>query len=382
MKTSIIYLKNNYCIPKRFSRDYFKNLNLCSEMVDKCRTEILPWVEKYRPSKLEELISHKDILETIGRFINEDRLPHLLFYGPPGTGKTSTILACARQLYEKNQLKSMVLELNASDDRGIGVVREQILNFASTKTIFGGRFKMIILDEADAMTRDAQNALRRSKLFIIYSTRLKVNSFIEKYTDNVRFCLICNYLSKIIPPLQSRCTRFRFAPLKSNQIIPRLMHVIEAEKVKFTEEGLQHLVVLSGGDMRRALNILQSTTMAFDLVNMENVYACVGKPKPDDIKAIVEWLFNKDFSETYKRITFLKLKKSLALQDILEEVHLFVHKVEIPTLVRMYLIDRLAEIEESLTRGASDKLQLSALIATFHIARDIIEKEAIVVKES
>ncbi|KRY43140.1 Replication factor C subunit 5, partial [Trichinella spiralis] len=286
-------------------------LNLCGEMVDKCRTEILPWVEKYRPSKLEELISHKDILETIGRFINENRLPHLLFYGPPGTGKTSTILACAKQLYEKNQLKSMVLELNASDDRGIGVVREQILNFASTKTIFGGRFKMIILDEADAMTRDAQNALRRSK-------------------------------------------------------------------VKFTEEGLQHLVLLSGGDMRRALNILQSTAMAFDMVNMENVYACVGKPKPDDIKAIVEWLFNKDFSETYKRITFLKLKKGLALQDILEEVHLFVQKVEIPALVRIYLIDRLAEIEESLTRGASDKLQLSALIAAFHIARDIIEKEAIV----
>ncbi|KRX48769.1 Replication factor C subunit 5, partial [Trichinella murrelli] len=297
----------------------------------------------------------------VGRFINENRLPHLLFYGPPGTGKTSTILACAKQLYEKNQLKSMVLELNASDDRGIGVVREQILNFASTKTIFGGRFKMIILDEADAMTRDAQNAL-----------------LIEKYTDNVRFCLICNYLSKIIPPLQSRCTRFRFAPLKSNQITPRLMHVIEAEKVKFTEEGLQHLVLLSGGDMRRALNILQSTAMAFDMVNMENVYACVGKPKPDDIRAIVEWLFNKDFSETYKRITFLKLKKGLALQDILEEVHLFVQKVEIPALVRIYLIDRLAEIEESLTRGASDKLQLSALIAAFHIARDIIEKEAIV----
>ncbi|KRX64799.1 Replication factor C subunit 5 [Trichinella sp. T9] len=337
-------------------------------------------VEKYRPSKLEELISHKDILETIGRFINENRLPHLLFYGPPGTGKTSTILACAKQLYEKNQLKSMVLELNASDDRGIGVVREQILNFASTKTIFGGRFKMIILDEADAMTRDAQNALRRSNTQLNYKIDYLI--FIEKYTDNVRFCLICNYLSKIIPPLQSRCTRFRFAPLKSNQITPRLMHVIEAEKVKFTEEGLQHLVLLSGGDMRRALNILQSTAMAFDMVNMENVYACVGKPKPDDIRAIVEWLFNKDFSETYKRITFLKLKKGLALQDILEEVHLFVQKVEIPVLVRIYLIDRLAEIEESLTRGASDKLQLSALIAAFHIARDIIEKEAIVVKES
>lgn len=142
-------------------------------------------------------------------------MPHLLFYGPPGTGKTSTILACAKQLYTPVQFKSMVLELNASDDRGIGIVRGQILNFASTRTIFSGTFKLIILDEADAMTNDAQNALRR---------------IIEKYTENVRFCVICNYLSKIIPAVQSRCTRFRFAPLTPEQILPRLDKIVELEK--------------------------------------------------------------------------------------------------------------------------------------------------------
>ncbi|KAG4079834.1 hypothetical protein HA402_014965 [Bradysia odoriphaga] len=149
-------------------------------------------VEKYRPATLNDLISHEEIIATINNFIKQDQLPHLLFYGPPGKF-CLTILACAKQLYKSSQLNSMVLELNASDDRGIGIVRGQILNFASTRTIFSGGFKLIILDEADAMTNDAQNALRR---------------IIEKYTDNVRFCIICNYLSKIIPAVQSRCTRF------------------------------------------------------------------------------------------------------------------------------------------------------------------------------
>lgn len=152
----------------------------------------LPWVEKYRPNALQELISHEDIINTIRRFISEDKLPHLLFYGPPGTGKTSTILACAKELYSPREFSSMVLELNASDDRGINVVRGQVLNFASTRTIFNSGFKLVILDEADSMTQDAQNALRR---------------IIEKFTENVRFCLICNYLSKIIPALQSRYER-------------------------------------------------------------------------------------------------------------------------------------------------------------------------------
>jgi replication factor C subunit 3/5 len=158
-------------------------------MSDDTKRINLPWVEKYRPSALQELISHEDIIKTIRKFISEDKLPHLLFYGPPGTGKTSTILACAKEIYSTKECNSMVLELNASDDRGINVVRGQILNFASTRTIFNSGYKLVILDEADSMTNDAQNALRR---------------IIEKFTENVRFCLICNYLSKIIPALQSR----------------------------------------------------------------------------------------------------------------------------------------------------------------------------------
>ncbi|NXC59550.1 RFC5 factor, partial [Aleadryas rufinucha] len=346
-------------------------------------------VEKYRPQALSELVSHRDILSTVQRFISEDRLPHLLLYGPPGTGKTSTILACARQLYREREFGSMVLELNASDDRGIDIVRGPILSFASTRTIFKKGFKLVILDEADAMTQDAQNALRR---------------VIEKFTENTRFCLICNYLSKIIPALQSRCTRFRFGPLTPELMVPRLQHVIQEEGVDVTEDGMKALVTLSSGDMRRALNILQSTSMAFGKVTEENVYTCTGHPLKSDIANILDWMLNQDFSTAYRKIMELKTLKGLALQDILTEIHLFVHRgghrvrlwmilerpnfplaltecfllstVDFPSSIRIQLLIKLADIEYRLAAGTSEKIQLSSLIAAFQVTRDLVVAEA------
>ncbi|NXE02749.1 RFC5 factor, partial [Chaetorhynchus papuensis] len=346
-------------------------------------------VEKYRPQALSELVSHRDILSTVQRFISEDRLPHLLLYGPPGTGKTSTILACARQLYREREFGSMVLELNASDDRGIDIVRGPILSFASTRTIFKKGFKLVILDEADAMTQDAQNALRR---------------VIEKFTENTRFCLICNYLSKIIPALQSRCTRFRFGPLTPELMVPRLQHVIQEEGVDVTEDGMKALVTLSSGDMRRALNILQSTFMAFGKVTEENVYTCTGHPLKSDIANILDWMLNQDFSTAYRQIMELKTLKGLALQDILTEIHLFVHRgghrvwlwmilerpnlplaltecfllstVDFPPSIRIQLLIKLADIEYRLAAGTSEKIQLSSLIAAFQVTRDLVVAEA------
>ncbi|KAF3820712.1 hypothetical protein GH733_005257 [Mirounga leonina] len=321
----------------------------------------LPWVEKYRPQTLNDLISHQDILSTIQKFISEDRLPHLLLYGPPGTGKTSTILACAKQLYKDKEFGSMVLELNASDDRGIDIVRGPILSFASTRTIFKKGFKLVILDEADAMTQDAQNALRR---------------VIEKFTENTRFCLICNYLSKIIPALQSRCTRFRFGPLTPELMVPRLEHVIEEENVDLSEDGMKALVTLSSGDMRRALNILQSTNMAFGKVTEETVYTCTGHPLKSDIANILDWMLNQDFTTAYRNIMELKTLKGLALQDILTEIHLFVHRVDFPSSVRVHLLTKMADIEYRLSVGTNEKIQLSSLIAAFQVTRDLIVTEA------
>nr|CAD7453376.1 unnamed protein product [Timema tahoe] len=217
---------------------------------------------------------------------------------------------------------SKVLELNASDDRGIGIVRGQILSFASTRTIFKSGFKLIILDEADAMTNDAQNALRR---------------IIEKFTENVRFCIICNYLSKIIPAVQSRCTRFRFGPLNPDQILPRLEYVIEQENVSATEDGKKALLTLAQGDMRKVLNVLQSTSMAYKEVTEDNVYTCVGHPLKNDIANIVKWLL---------KILDLKTAKGLALQDILTEVHLYVHRL-VATMLSVFIEN---EREEFLTK--------------------------------
>jgi replication factor C subunit 3/5 len=202
---------------------------------------------------LDDVSGHQDILATINKFVDSNRLPHLLLYGPPGTGKTSTILALARRIYGSDNLRQMVLELNASDDRGIDVVREQIKTFASTKQIFTtgsaasrtgiAGFKLIILDEADAMTNTAQMALRR---------------IMEKYTANTRFCIIANYSHKLSPALLSRCTRFRFSPLKERDIRVLVDKVIEEENVKVTPDATDALVRLSKGDMRRALNVLQA----------------------------------------------------------------------------------------------------------------------------
>lgn len=212
-------------------------------------------VEKYRPATLEDVSGHQDILSTVNKFVETNRLPHLLFYGPPGTGKTSTVLALARKIYGPKNMRQMVLELNASDDRGIDVVRDQIKSFASTRQIFstssldGGengniaKYKLCILDESDALTSTAQMALRR---------------IIEKYTTHTRFVLLCNYTHKISPALLSRCTRFRFSPLKERDIRQLVDKVIEEENVNISPEATDALIKLSKGDMRRALNVLQA----------------------------------------------------------------------------------------------------------------------------
>lgn len=216
-----------------------------------------------------------------------DQLPHLLFYGPPGTGKTSTIMALARRLYGK-QFKNHVLELNASDDRGIDVVRGQIKSFASTRNVFSTQqdtFKLIVLDEADAMTQAAQAALRR---------------VIEQYTKNVRFCLICNYVNKIIPAIQSRCTRFRFSPLDTAQVARRVDYVIDAEHCQVEPAARDAILTLAKGDMRRALNILQACHAAGGVIDEDAVYNCTGHPHPRDIETAFQAMLQQEFTTSYQ----------------------------------------------------------------------------------
>ncbi|KAK4449025.1 P-loop containing nucleoside triphosphate hydrolase protein [Podospora aff. communis PSN243] len=335
----------------------------------------LPWVEKYRPATLADVSGHQDILATINKFVDSNRLPHLLLYGPPGTGKTSTILALARRIYGVENMRQMVLELNASDDRGIDVVREQIKTFASTKQIFSmggasrsglGTFKLIILDEADAMTNTAQMALRR---------------IMEKYTANTRFCIIANYSHKLSPALLSRCTRFRFSPLKEQDIRVLVDKVIEEENVKITEEATESLVRLSKGDMRRALNVLQachaSSTplqprdgpkveekdIVRETITTETIYNCVAAPPPDAIKKILNTLLStSDVTSCLTTINVLKTQQGLALADIVTALSEELVKLEVKPEAMITWLDALADIEHRIAGGASEQIQTGAVV--------------------
>ncbi|KAJ9113858.1 hypothetical protein QFC19_000051 [Naganishia cerealis] len=327
--------------------------------------EGLPWftstslnrVEKYRPNTLDDVVSHKDITGTIENFIKKGRLPHLLFYGPPGTGKTSTILAIARLIYGEATYRSHILELNASDDRGIDVVREQIKGFAQTRVLFSKGFKLIILDEADMMTNAAQGALRR---------------VIEQYTKNVRFCILCNYVNKITPAIQSRCTKFRFSPLPEKEVEKKVDQVIEREKVNITPDGKAALLKLSKGDMRRALNVLQACHAAYDTVDETAVYNCTGNPHPKDVEAVVQSMMRDEFGTSYEFITQLKIDRGLALQDLISGTYEVLETVELPNQARVYLLDQLGLCELSV--GSSEKIQLTALLGAFKYAVELSQK--------
>lgn len=314
-------------------------------------TRSIMWIEKYRPKGLGDLLSHQEIITTLKTLISNNRLPHLLFCGPPGTGKTSTILACAKEMYGPS-FKSMVLELNASDDRGISVVRDQIKNFASTRRIFSTGVKLIILDEADAMTTAAQMALRR---------------VVEKYAANTRFCIICNYVNKIIPALQSRCTKFRFGPLPPDDVRRRVSEIAQLEEVTMTPDALEALLALGKGDMRRILNVLQSTHMASAAnsgsgFTADDVYANTGSPHPGDIKALWSWLMEDDFQTCSTKLQSLKSNKGLALDDIITELLPFVINSSLPAKAKMYMYSQLADIEYRMAVGSSEKLNVAALV--------------------
>ncbi|KAJ2488387.1 Subunit of heteropentameric Replication factor C (RF-C) [Coemansia sp. RSA 2050] len=210
---------------------------------------LVPWVEKYRPRNIDDITAQEEVVQVLRKSLETKNLPHLLFYGPPGTGKTSTVLALTRDMYGPEAAKTRVLELNASDERGISVVREKVKTFARAVVSQADPrypsppYKMVILDEADSMTSDAQAALRR---------------IIEKYSRITRFCLICNYVSRIIEPLASRCTKFRFKSLPRDQAVARVEHITQLEAVRCREGAVGALVDCAAGDLRRAIMSLQS----------------------------------------------------------------------------------------------------------------------------
>eukprot|EP00301_Raphidiophrys_heterophryoidea_P016668 c26283_g1_i1.p1 GENE.c26283_g1_i1~~c26283_g1_i1.p1 ORF type:complete len:330 (+),score=79.98 c26283_g1_i1:2-991(+) len=231
----------------------------------------LPFVEKYRPTVLADITGNEDAVARLQVIAEDGNMPNLILTGPPGVGKTTSILCLARELLGNN--KDAILELNASDDRGIDVVRNKIKMFAQKKvTLPEGRHKIIILDEADSMVEGAQQALRRT---------------MEMYSSSTRFALAANQSSKIIEPIQSRCAILRYSKLTDAQLLQRLIQVIEAEHISYTQGGLEAIVFTSDGDMRQALNNLQSTASGFGHVTEENVFKVCDQPHPQKIKAML-----------------------------------------------------------------------------------------------
>lgn len=304
------------------------------------------------------MYGQQEIVDTVKKFVHEGKLPHLLFYGPPGTGKTSTILALAKEIYGPTY-KNMVLELNASDDRGIDVVRNQIKNFASTMQIFSKGFKLIILDEADAMTAVAQNSLRR---------------IIEKYTKNTRFCILANYSHKLNPALISRCTRFRFHPLPQEAIKERIKNVIIKEDLKITDNAEKALLKLSEGDMRRALNVLQACKASSEpdeVIDEDVIYNCIGAPHPKDIDTVLNSILKDDWTTSYLTIEKFKKANGLALIDLISGFIEILNTYELKQKSRIELLKGLSEIEYGISKGGNEKIHSSAIIGVIKAAMEL-----------
>ena len=313
--------------------------------------DFLPWVEKYRPKTIDEIISHHQNIETIKKLLIGGSLPHLLFHGSSGTGKTSTIMALSKEIYGNN-VRLMVMKLDASDDRGINSVREDIKGFAEKSNMFQKGVRLIILDEADSMTFDAQFALRR---------------IIEKYSATIRFCLICNYENKIIPAIRSRCANFRFSNIDIKHISFKLNQIAVSEKLKYEPEVINTISILAKGDLRKAINLLQSISMHSDFITVELCYETAGIPSNGEIKQIIEILMNDkiDFDKAYLVVNDLIKKQGYSLSTVLKELVIqILNDTKILEKIPQTLSD-LSDLENMVTKSTFGDIYITSLVGIF-----------------
>ena len=312
-------------------------------------------VEKYRPSKLDDIIYHKEIINTLKKLIKNNKFPHTIFFGQPGTGKTSTIISCAKEIYGE-KYNSMVLELNGSDDRGIGIVRNKIKDFSEYNQLFCRGVKLVILDEADSMTYDAQFALRR---------------VIENYTPTTRFCLICNYIYKIIPALQSRCIIFRFGNINNEYSKKKLLDIVNKEKIKFTDKGIESIIEISNGDLRKSINLLQSLSLTTNKISEKNVFKYTGNISNELVKEILDILINDNFKEAHNKIKEIIHDNNLCFIDLINQSHKFMFRLNLNNNQLIEYIKNMAIIQYNLLTGGTLEIQIGALVACFFKLRYI-----------
>ncbi len=304
------------------------------------------WTEKYRPKTLSEVVGQKHVTERLESYVRSNSMPHLLFTGPAGTGKTTCSLALAKEFFGENW-RGNFIELNASDERGIDVVRGKIKEFARTAPI-GADFKIIFLDEADALTNDAQAALRRT---------------MEKYSGICRFILSCNYSSKIIEPIQSRCAVMRFRPLTADDIKGFLQKIVVAEKVDIDDDALNGLIFIAQGDMRRSVNSLQVAASLGKKIDLDLVYQTAGMANPDAVKKLMETALDGNFIQARNQLDDLMIANGLSGQDVIKQIHSSIFDLTVSDYDKVKMIDKCGEVEFRIVEGSNPRIQLEVFLA-------------------
>ncbi len=316
-------------------------------------TEI--WVEKYRPRKFDEIIGQESIVGRLRSYVESRNLPHLLFAGPAGTGKTTCSIVLARELFGEYWRENF-MELNASDERGIRVVRgdpehnvpSKIKNFARTAPLGGAGFKIIFLDEADELTPEAQAALRRT---------------MELYSRNCRFIFSANYPGKIIDPLQSRCAVFQFSPLRDSDIQKCVENIVHAEQLTITKEAVDYIVRYSRGDSRRAVNTLQASAFLSKNIDQNAVYLATSTPDPKEIKLMFEYALDGSFLKARDMLDTMLYERGMSATDLIADIHRGVFELALSDDALLDILSRIGETEYRIVQGGNDRIQLESLLA-------------------
>ncbi len=310
------------------------------------------WIEKYRPSKLAEIVGQDEIVERLSSYVKSGTLPHLLFTGSAGVGKTTAAVTLAHEFFQDSWQMNF-RELNASDERGIDVVRNQIKQFARTAPLGNATFKILFLDEADALTTDAQAALRRT---------------MESYAQTCRFILSCNYSSKIIDPIQSRCAIYRFKPLGPDAVMEEARRIACREGLTITQDAMNAIVYIAQGDMRKAINALQGAAILNSTIDEKMVYAITSTARPDEIGDLLKFSLNGDFEGAESLLANLLHQRGIAPNELINQCYRAIIKMDMNRELKVDLIDHLGETDFRLSEGANSDIQMEALIARFVLA--------------
>jgi replication factor C small subunit len=317
----------------------------------------IPWTEKYRPKKLNEVIGQEHIVKVMKAFVEKKSMPHLLFAGPPGVGKTSLAYALANELYKS--LAGNFLETNASDERGIDVIRGKIKEFSRSLTANEVGFKIIFLDEADALTQDAQHALRRT---------------MEVFSKETRMILSCNYSSKIIEPIQSRTAIFRFSQLEKKDVEKMIRRIEKGENIKVSDEAIDVLYYISEGDLRKVINTLQGAAFVDKNIDADLIYKIAGRASPKEVKELLLLAYNGHFGEARKKAESLMFHQGLSAEDIIVQFYKELFSLDITDKEKAFIAEKIAECNYRLVEGGNEKIQLDALLAQIQLAKSFKDK--------